>query len=436
MATTYTIYAEQVEDVTKRLDRLAKKAARYGVPFSYKVGEEYPKKITVWTLDPVTHTQHRTGEHTVAAVDVDVDCDAFIKANGWTVRAKVEHGDAGNIVSGIGSKPVKQEWYKATAHCEHCKTNRFRAVTYFCENKDGKIKQVGRSCLKDYTGINPATAAMWAEVQEIFASGMDCTAEEFEERGYAKMYDVETVLAHAYDSIKEFGYRKASDNGSTREEITARLSEKIEPTDEGKEQAKAIVEWLKGLAEVIRAEDETYKVEREKAVAAALADGESLQDIEDPYTGVLYDYMPRLESKVGDLERNCIPLAASGYTKFKGFGRLAYMPIAFEKYKERRAKEAQREAEKAAQAEISSYVGEVGKRLTITTASAKLITSWETAYGVTFLYHFTDETGNVFIWKASRSIDIKDAMTIKGTVKDHSEYDGIKQTVLTRCSVD
>ena len=66
-------------------------------------------------------------------------------------------------------------------------------------------------------------------------------------------------------------------------------------------------------------------------------------------------------------------------------------------------------------------------------SSAKLLTSWEGMYGTTYLYKFTDDQGNVYIWYASRGIETHDGMTLKGTVKDHNERDGVKQTVLTRC---
>ena len=81
------------------------------------------------------------------------------------------------------------------------------------------------------------------------------------------------------------------------------------------------------------------------------------------------------------------------------------------------------------------YVGEVGQKLTILAEKAKLVTSWDGYYGTTWLYSFTDASGNVFIWKSSRCIEVKDGMKLKGSVKEHREYDGIKQTVMTRCSV-
>ena len=39
----FTVYADKAEEVSKRLDKLAKKATRYNVPFSYTVSDEHPR---------------------------------------------------------------------------------------------------------------------------------------------------------------------------------------------------------------------------------------------------------------------------------------------------------------------------------------------------------------------------------------------------------
>lgn len=387
---TFTVYANLAEDVKKRLDRIAAKAAHYSVPFFYTIGEEHPHVVRVYELDHVNHVQRETERHTVAAVDFDVECEEFIKANGWTVRAKVEHGDKGNIVTALGSKPAEPAWFKAPAHCDHCKTNRFRKVTYFVEHESGEVRQVGRACLHEYTGINPATAAMWAEVQDIVGDGMDRMAGEWSGCVYEEMYPVPLILAHAYDVIQAYGYRKSDEPGSTRDKVKERVLNGSKPSVEALENAEKVNAWLVSLEQVT---DDRW---------------------------------------IGDLERNGSSLALSGYAKAKHFGRLAYMPLAYKRYLEHKAHDAQREAAK--QAEIASqHVGEVGQRITLTAATAKLLTSWDGEYGTTYLYKFTDARGNVYIWYASRGIETRDGMTIKGTVKNHNERDGIKQTVLTRC---
>ncbi len=387
---TFMIYAHLAEDVRKRLDRIAAKAARYSVPFAYGIGDEHPETVRVYEVDHVNGTQYETARHTVAAVTVEVECEGFIQANGWTIRAKVEHGDKGNIVTALGNKPAEPAWFKAPAHCDHCKTNRFRKVTYFVEHESGEVRQVGRACLHDYTRINPATAAMWAEVKDILGDGLDRTAGEWSGCTYEEMYPVALFLAHAYDEIKAYGYRKTDEPHSTRDEVKERVLNGTTPSAEAMENAEKINAWLVGLDQVT---DDCW---------------------------------------IGDLERNGSMLALSGYVKAKHFGRLVYMPIAYERYLEHKARDAQREAARQAET-VSQHVGEVGQRITLTAATAKLLTSWEGVYGTTYLYKFTDAQGNVYIWYASRGIETCDGMTLKGTIKDHNERDGVKQTVLTRC---
>ena len=145
------------------------------------------------------------------------------------------------------------------------------------------------------------------------------------------MYDVTEVLAHACDAIREFGYRKSDELNSTREIVTDRVVSGKTPSNDALEVAEKIREWLCGLDRVVREED-----------AKGLA-----------------------TNFVGDLERNCIPLALSGYAGVKHIGRLAYMPLAHEKYLERQERARKREEERTANAQTSVYVGEVGQKLTI-----------------------------------------------------------------------
>ena len=68
--------------------------------------------------------------------------------------------------------------------------------------------------------------------------------------------------------------------------------------------------------------------------------------------------------------------------------------------------------------------------------SFECLTSWETQYGTTFIYKITDINNNCFIWKTSKNFfDYNILKLIKGTIKEHSTFNHIKQTVLTRCRV-
>ena len=409
---TFTVYVELAPEVSKKLDRLAKKAEGYAIPFAYSMGEEHPQTVAVREVDPVTQTIQTVSTYTVAAVDFEVERDGLIQANGWTVRAKVEHGDKGNIVTTFGGCKAKPEWFTAAPHCNHCQTNRFRSVTFFVEHEDGSMRQVGRTCLKDYTGINPATAAMWAEVQDLVDAGMDCTRSEWERRGVTPMHSVLSILAHACDAIKEFGYRKSDSQNSTRDMVKARVLSGEEPTAEGLARAELVNGWLVSLEAVVR--------DKDAAISAAWKEDEDKRA-----------YWKLERDRIGTLERNCITLALGGYAKVQQFGLLAYMPVAYERHQERMARKAAQEAAGA----WSVFVGDVGQRITLKAATVALLSSWDGYYGTTWLYKFVDESGNVYIWYASRPCTAEDGATIKATVKDHNERDGVKQTIVTRCCI-
>ena len=91
----------------------------------------------------------------------------------------------------------------------------------------------------------------------------------------------------------------------------------------------------------------------------------------------------------------------------------------------------------------SQHVGEIGEKLTVEVTYIHT-SGWENDYGgywscnMTYLHTFKDEQGNVFIWKTGKCIeaDYGTKFTLKGTVKDHSEYTGVKQTALTRCKLE
>lgn len=62
-------------------------------------------------------------------------------------------------------------------------------------------------------------------------------------------------------------------------------------------------------------------------------------------------------------------------------------------------------------------------------------TYFQTMYGYTDVYTLTDSAGNVFVIKYTGSVwemDEGEKATFKGTIKEHSTYRDVKQTVLTR----
>ena len=89
--------------------------------------------------------------------------------------------------------------------------------------------------------------------------------------------------------------------------------------------------------------------------------------------------------------------------------------------------------------ENSSYMGAVGEKIKQEVVLTKRL-YFRSNYGYntrTYIYIMKHEQGNVLVWKTSKSLNIdeEEKFTIIGTVKEYNTYDGIKQTILTRCKI-
>lgn len=88
----------------------------------------------------------------------------------------------------------------------------------------------------------------------------------------------------------------------------------------------------------------------------------------------------------------------------------------------------------------SEWVGDVGERLRGLSVTVMFETHIESEWGGSKLVKFSDADGNEFGWFGSGlSIwDLKkgDEVILTGTVKKHDTYQGIKQTMLSRCSIE
>ena len=391
---TITIYNSLRDQAEKKLNAIKRKADRYNIPFSFSFGEPYAKSIdiygTVWSDYDHAMRTVKISTRTVEAIDLTISGEDLICKDGWTAIAQLEHFDNGNLVNRFDREditPIPVAWRTCKPHCDHCGIDRQRNVTYIVRDKTGAFRQVGSSCLKDYTGIDPRSATAFAELFDAM-SVCECNESNYdpdrESRGYM-IYGVERVIALAVDQIARNGYHNADSTEPTKEAVGKALRNSAQPTEDGWNKAKVFAEWLKTT------------------------------DITD------------------SLIRDCSVLAKNEYCKLSHIGRLCYMPIAYDKEMARQAREAERNAKNAETAKTSQHIGSVGDRITVTLSAAEFVTSWETYYGYTYLYKFTDNAGNVLVWFSSDSKDVTKVTTLTGTVKKHDERDGIKQTVVTRC---
>lgn len=98
------------------------------------------------------------------------------------------------------------------------------------------------------------------------------------------------------------------------------------------------------------------------------------------------------------------------------------------------------ENKRAAQASPSRHYGEIGERVEL---ELHIDRAFESEYrrnsgwygtSVSYMYLMHDKDGNIFKWSTSCDYNEGDDVHFRATIKDHTEYKGIAQTVLTRCT--
>lgn len=80
----------------------------------------------------------------------------------------------------------------------------------------------------------------------------------------------------------------------------------------------------------------------------------------------------------------------------------------------------------------SQYIGAVGDKVTLTITVERIIVL-ESQFGTNFITIARDEQGNAITYKGRTDIGGKgDTNIIKASIKEHTEYNGVKQTVIQR----
>lgn len=82
----------------------------------------------------------------------------------------------------------------------------------------------------------------------------------------------------------------------------------------------------------------------------------------------------------------------------------------------------------------SEWIGEEKEKIELTVI-VKDIHGYESKYGYSKIYTFETPEGCILKWftATNPAIDTEDTMIMSATVKEHSEYKGEKQTLVTRC---
>ena len=394
----YFIPESAIDSLETKLATIRRKCAKYGCEFSYsRIGETF-KKVEIQDNEGM-----RT-EVTIKAIEVEVSGTA-IAESGWELAGKIEHLETGNLIHSFGDTTIP-DWYRsASPRCEHCNSDRHRKETYVLYHaKNNAWKQVGSSCLKDFTGY--VSAEMAAAVASVYALLDQISEDRIHIASSPKYFDTESVICYAIECVKHWGYHKSEEgNDATRERVRDLMHRHMK--------LPASIDAVTFDA-MSTANLRTFEDLRSRLLAL---------NAEDDYTNNLQVLL-----KAEEIPEN----------------RLGILVSAVPYYNKMIARDVEQR-----KTSNSEFVGNVGDKLTIDIATVKLVNIYDGYYGSTWRYQIVDAHGNVFMWDASSpmwdTVCVEDSpkgdvieglpLQIKGTIKKHDEFRNIKQTWLTRCRV-
>lgn len=405
---------ERRDEALSVMEKLQRRATKLSVP-PFTVTEEGHEDIK--EIDDLGITRVRRVYYYRVEGDVP-------KLSGWTLAAKLEHLEVGNLVKklpGFEDTDVPERYRSVGPSCEHCGYDRRRKDTYLVVSEDDGWKQVGSSCLKDFTGEDPRDVlALYSYLKQIRSLDDDGG----DRMGRApESWSVLDVLIAAVISVRKYGWVSAKNadetNNSTKAHVKFVLSPSRCPhvqkdlqtfwslkTDGDVSKAGAIEEWVKSFGE---------------------------------------------RDNLSDYESNLFVAISEGRVTTKTLGIVVSTVVAYDRHIE--AEAAKTGDGWVARAKEAGYLGAVptkgttktGKPKTITdrreiTLTLRSIRSWEGEYGPTHFHSFTTDEGHLVVWYSSagvlylddRAIQAGDRVVVKATIKAHKEYQGFPQTVVNR----
>lgn len=376
MSRKYFLSATELTETRAKVERVNTRAQRRGFTGKFEL-EAVPAERTY-------RTENGT-ERTMRGFEVTLTGSAP-SYKGWSFIAVIEPAPAGVVIHTAPSVEEIPAEGITPGLCEHCGLPRHRKYTYLVRSEDtGEVKQVGKTCIKDFLG--------W-DVSPVFIDEEKIEEELFQGFGslMGRFFDFPLleVARWAFAAVDVFGYRGRYHDLSTREIVTM------------------ILDGTMGGEELDEHLSDTTTILDDDAVNARL------EIVRSALTGST------------GFEANLRTILAGDVVLRSHIGIAVTVGLIY-----------QRAVTKATQTpkHVSQWIGAVGEKITVEGKIIQAMTI-DGTYGASRLVVVSVGDGDRVKMFTSAGwawdIDIDDTVHLIGTVKNHDEYQGRKETILVR----
>ena len=369
----YLIPKDRIEDLKAKIARISKKAERYNSAFTFEILGE---KVI------------RRADQVSTAVEIEISGN--VVNSGWEYVGKIVreiHNDF-NVVEKVQNIEIPEKFYTCKLECEHCHKDIYRKYTYLVRNTEtGEFIQVGRTCLRDYTGIDLEYLGHLMSLEKSISKFWGGLRPE-------KTLDTEGFLRVVSEVCRKNGNKFIRE--STEEfpfpTVQSALSSYYVLTDDAKASR-----YSKGT--------------RYFALGLDLNSKETSEVIS------------KIRKTVTDPNiRNTL--------EFRTFPVSFAKTLCEEVFKYYRDANAETEGE---------YFGKVGEKFEFNATDFKKELEYEKVINgyelyTSYLYSFK-YNGCTFKWFSANEFENHDAVHIKGTIKAHQEYRKVRETIVRNCKL-
>lgn len=391
---TYTILNSIAKDICRKINRITKKCEKNQIPYTFSLSDPYTKLVSV------------DGNQFEVSL-VDLNLDVTFKLNGWSSLGLVQRKD-GIVQCYFDDASLIAQYKDTDFHCDHCHKNVYRNSITVLENESGERKVVGTSCVKEFTsGLDGNIIAEVSEYMRVLEQkSYDLKSiidgekydSEFFESNCIRTYDIAGIVSAAKRLIDQYGFESSNSMNATWKFI-------MDAYDRNKIESEAIdaIEWIHSLSE--------EELNRSSYLF-------NLRQIID-----------------------------AGYCTLRHFGFLASLIPSYRKSEYKKLIDLKNSDKK-----VSEHVGNVGDKISVKVTYMNTHTYYN-QFGSSHIHLFIDDNGNIFKWSTGTGLKftVKDdhanytqwypldngaTVQLVGKIKSHDEYNGQKQTVLTRCKYE
>lgn len=381
---TWFLTPEEYAATSAKLAKLQRRAERKG----------FTGRVTL-TGKPATRQYRTPGGLPITQHGFDVTIRGEPPSyEGWRFVAAVDAVDGGIILrSPPGSTTSIPTDHIRAGACDHCHTKRTRRSTVLVAHEEtGQLLQVGRACVKDFLGHNTFPVFLTEdELRNTLRTGGTPPA---------ATWDVDTVLAYAAAAVEAFGWTPSSahDPGCV-------------PT---RDRVRLALVGGRG-ADLLRTSLEPF-----------------LADAQEHAPHIRDELIAGLDGTSG-YEANLLAVLRAASVDARHLGLAVSAITAHQRLTTQRH---QQQARRVASGAVE-YAGTVGEKLTMsgTVRTAMRVEGYTYHSPASALLVVDCGTAVAKMVTAAGwayAVKVGDQLTVTGTVKQHADYNGTKQTVLTR----